>query len=325
MNSTVSGDLLHWIPYRLKESGTTSYCEWLYTGDLRFEQPFFGDTASQCKSLRENSRLKKVVSDPEMLQEWSGHFESVSPAAIIFHVSRCGSTLLSQLLALDTANIALSEVPLFDEILRQGFRNDSMKQSITLLEHAIRFYGRKRFPEQTHLFIKTDSWHIHFYPLLRQLFPKTPFILLFRRPDEVLRSQQKQRGIQAIPGLIEPGIWGWDKEGITSIPMDEYMAQVLESYYSAFLSVLKKDSNCYAFNYQDGMLENTSAILRICGKEISDQLMNAMRERCYRHAKYPDETFGEEALKSNHPPFLEKAFLHYQALEDFRLTHLPTS
>ncbi len=48
----------------------------------------------------------------------------------------------------------------------------------------------------------------------RKLYPQTPFILLYRQPGEVIRSQQKRRGMQSIPGLLEPEIFGFTKNEI---------------------------------------------------------------------------------------------------------------
>src|SRR5690606_34626620 len=126
------------------------------------------------------------------------HLPAVAPTAFIFHVSRCGSTLLSQLLDLDEANIVLSEVPLLDQLLRlpETFPGISRAQQETALQATIRLLGQKRTGHEKQLFIKLDSWHVFFAATLRKQYPSVPFILLYRAPDEVFESHRRHRGMQ---------------------------------------------------------------------------------------------------------------------------------
>lgn len=322
MNQPISTALKNWIPYKLlPQAKDQALCKWFYLSDETIAEPFFNDTISKCKKLLENSKLRSSVSDLTILPQWASASETIATTCIIFHVSRCGSTLLSQLLSLQKQNIVLSEVPFFDELLRYGKKNNNMQQILLQLDAAIHLYGAKRNEEQQHVFIKADSWHIHFYKELRELYPTVPFILLYRKPDEVIRSQQKQRGMQAIPGLIEPELFGFNKEvieKIASIPFDEYMAMVLESYFSAFIHVLKNDSNAIAVNYNEGGMEILQKTVSISKVEISaDELLN-MQQRAVFHAKYPDEKFNEDALTDEVPTYLQNAFALYNELERMR-------
>ncbi len=321
----VASVLKDWIPYRLKETDGTMHCEWLYLGDTLFTRPFFDETIAQCRSLSENSKLRRSASSTSMLHEWATAADTIAPTAIIFHVSRCGSTLLSQLLATNTADIVLSEVPFFDELLRMGYRNGNTETVLPLLDDAIKLYGKKRRPDQEHLFIKADSWHIHFYDELRNMYPGTPVLLLYRRPDEVIRSQQKQRGMHAIPGMIEPGLFGFPEEAAFSTDLDAYMAGVLETYYAAFTAILKKDPLAFAFDYKEGMMNIVQQMLEKCGIALSAAQSAAMLDRSSRHSKYPGQAFSEEAVNKTPPAYMERAFQLYNELDEYRLTHRPTS
>jgi hypothetical protein len=245
------------------------------------------------------------------LPQWSKGIVQVPPSVFIFHVSRCGSTLASQLLAQDRTNIVLSEVPFFDSILRAG---NSIP--VDVLKDAIAFYSpvknyRKR------LFIKTDSWHIFFYKQLRELYPHTPFILLYRRPDEVVRSQQKRRGMHAIPGLIEPALFGFEND-VTQINQDVYLGEVLDKYFQAFLQVIEKDPLATLINYNEGPVAMVETIARITDTRISDDEMEKIKSRAMFHAKYPEQVFSEEAIKDPVPDYCRVAFDKYEALEKIR-------
>jgi hypothetical protein len=310
MNARISSALENWIPYKLSFDEGQPRCEWLYTGDEDFTEPFFDETITKCRQL--NYRTRKSISSIDMLRHWSNDMESIPPAAFIFHVSRCGSTLASQLLALDRANIVLSEVPFFDALLRSG-KNIPPQ----LLKAAMAFYAPVK-NDRKRLFIKTDSWHIFFYKQIRELYPQTPFILLYRRPDEVVRSQQKQRGMHAIPGLIDPALLGFDENEMPHMNLDEYIGRVLEKYFQAFLQILENDSLAIAINYNEGPVAMVEKIAAISGAPIGNADMENIKKRALYHAKYPERIFAEEAIRNAVPDYCQAAYEQYEALEKRR-------
>jgi hypothetical protein len=292
----------------------------LYLGDDKITRPFFEETIGKCQRLPENSRLIRSVSSIEILSEWAHQIETVAPTAFIFHISRCGSTLVSQLLALQPSNIVLSEVPFFDELLRSGNKNNNMPATLPLLKAAIDLYGARRDDASTHIFIKADSWHVHFYKQLRELYPQVPIILLYRRPDEVIRSQQKNRGMQAVPGLIEPEIFGFDKNEILQLSLDEYMARVIESYLQAFVEIVKTDKLALPVNYNEGAITIINKIAAFTGITINEKEMEMMKERSGFHGKYPGQVFAETKMELQAPVYLRKAFELYDEIERIRTT-----
>ncbi|WP_143159952.1 sulfotransferase family protein [Chitinophaga jiangningensis] len=302
----MSTALENWIPFKLTIQEEHPYCEWMYTGDNPFTAPFFDETISQCRTA--HPRKFRSVSSLDVLRGWSRDLEHIPPSALIFHVSRCGSTLATQLLAQDPGNIVLSEVPFFDSLLRTG--------NAGLLKEAVVFYAPVK-NNRKRLFIKTDSWHIFFYKELRELYPQTPFILLYRRPDEVARSQQKRRGMHAIPGLIEPALFGFDTD-VRQMNMDTYLGEVLDKYFLAFLKVLEKDPLAYPINYNEGPVTMLEKIARITDTHISTEAMEKIKDRALYHAKYPGQVFAEDAVKQPVPDYCCEAFDKYGALEIIR-------
>ncbi len=312
--SSTSDALKNWIP--LKISGES--CEWLYTGEKKFTEPFFTETILACKNLAENSAQHKVVSEPRMINEWSNGINTVAPSAIIFHVSRCGSTLLSQLLSLDEKHIVLSEVPFFDEVLRLPYKNDavSFENADIYFKNAVKFYGQKKSGKEKHLFIKTDSWHLHFYERLRNLFPSVPFILLYRNPVEVIHSQQRQRGMQSVPGIFEPGIFGFSQRQIKETNLDLYMANVLESYFKKMLEIFTKDPLTLAVDYKEGIKNILKKVCTLTGINLAKKSNGQIRDRSRFHGKHPQQLFKEDYRYSNVPDFLLNTTELYKQLND---------
>ena len=315
-NSVIKG----WIPVKLYPEDDSLLCRWQYVGNKDFTEPFFDDTISACRSLPENGHLKRSMSSTDVLIDWVNEIDFIEPTAFIFHISRCGSTLISQLLGLQPGNIILSEVPFFDDLLRYGKKQNCMSEILPQLKAAVALYGSKRNEKQERLFIKTDSWHIHFYKELRALYPNVPFFLLYRKPDEVIRSQQKKRGMQAIPNLLEADIFGFDKSKISLIDLDEYMGMVIESYLVAFLEILQKDRSAYAVNYHDGAIQIVDTIAAVTGLRISDEEKLLIQKRAGFHAKYPKQVFSEEKSDEPVPGFLKRSFELYDKIEQVRLS-----
>ncbi|HEY1113708.1 MAG TPA: hypothetical protein VGE66_09100 [Chitinophagaceae bacterium] len=315
-----TSELKLWLPYKLLCLQDEILCRWLYIGEKRFVEPFFDETILKCLSHPYNSKRFKSVSSIDLLPQWAWALDHLRPTAFIFHISRCGSTLLSQLLSLAQQNIVISEGPFLDELLRLPFqsRNISEIYSDQLFTAALSFYGQKRMAAERHLFLKTDSWHILFYDRLRRLFPNTLFILLYRKPDEVLYSHQRRRGIHAVPNIIEADLFGFDKDTLNKPDLDWYLAKVLEKYYAAYLEVIKHDSDFILANYSEGMLNIFKRIETKTGIGYSKKEWQRAKERAGFDAKSPDTLFGKQQKASEYPEYMQTCFALYQQIETFR-------
>ncbi|HEX6192374.1 MAG TPA: sulfotransferase [Chitinophagaceae bacterium] len=303
--------LHQWVPYKLSPDHGQTICRWLFVGDQPFSEPFFDDTISRCQSY--DSYRPHSVSNTELLETWAAELPAVQPTAFIFHISRCGSTLLSQLLGLNPGHIVLSEVPFIDDILRVPYKQQEYPafDQISALQAAIRLYGQKRTGHESRLFIKTDSWHVFFYKAIRALYPGVPFILLYRDPREVIHSHRKKRGMQAVPGVIEPAIFGFE-EPLTS-NLDEHMAKVMEKYFAMFLEITNSDPHALLVNYNDGMMRVMENIAAFTGLPLSKEEYDQMQTRCSYHGKFPGQAFAEASAPDERPSYLEKCMnLHAQ-------------
>ena len=96
-----------WVPVKL-HAQENNLCRWLYVGNKDFTEPFFDETILSCSMLPENGHPQKSMSSTDVLADWVKAMDVVEPTAFIFHISRCGSTLISQMLGLQPANIILS-------------------------------------------------------------------------------------------------------------------------------------------------------------------------------------------------------------------------
>lgn len=296
----INHPLSNWIPYKLIEKDNEVYFEWIYLGDLKYTEPFFDETISKCRSHAYNSKLFKVITTAENVIDWSNEIIAVELKSLIFHVSRCGSTMLSQSLATSSENIMISEAPIIDEILRSD-KFDLDKKAI-LLKAVIALLGQKRFTEQKNLILKLDAWHIFNADYLRSIFPETPFALLYRNPVEVLKSHQKLTGMHMVPNLLPFTIFGITDEEINEISFQQYGALVLEKYFQAFLDFSQKDQNVTKLNYNEGMKNVVQQFISFINLDYADNELDKMYERLGKHSKnegtvFKGDSFKEEALQ----------------------------
>lgn len=292
--------LSNWIPYKLVEKDNEIYFEWIYLADIKYADPFFDETIAKCRSHVYNSKSFKAVSTVENLIDWSNEFISVELKSLVFHVSRCGSTMLSQSLASSSENIMISEAPIIDQILRSDLF--SLDKKTLLIQSVLKLLGQKRFPEQKHLIIKLDAWHIFKSAYLRSIFPDIPFALLYRNPTEVLKSHQKMMGMHMVPNLLPSDVFGITSQQINAVSFEQYGALVLEKYFQGFLDFYETDQNVVMLNYNEGMKAVVEKFISFINVHYSNDELDKMYDRLKRHSKnestvFAGDQFKEETLK----------------------------
>lgn len=290
--------LLHWIPNKLIEKEGEVYFEWIYLGDKRYLDPFFEETLVKCISHPNNSKSFKVVSSAANLIDWADQLASAELKAFVFHVSRCGSTMLAQSLAVSPKNIVVAEAPILDAILRSELFDPAQKR--VLIKAIITLLGQKRFPEEKNLVVKLDSWHIFKAGELRALFPELPFVLLYRNPTEVLKSHSKLKGMHMVPNLLPSKVFGITTQEIEEISFQQYSAVVLEKYYQAYFDFHETDQNILVYNYKDGMRDILEKVIDMIDGDYYIEEIDQMYERLKKHSKNETNVFsGDSFLSEN--------------------------
>ncbi|MBW8684616.1 hypothetical protein [Chitinophaga rhizophila] len=284
--------IANWIPYKLIHTQEQWLVRWLDLGHYRMDHPFFDETIQLCRYRQKERSPKESVSTADFLTEACKDLSGLQPSAFVFHVSRCGSTLVSQAFSTTTDNIVVAEAPLLDEILRSPEKQPDIPPASreSWFRAAISLMGQQRDANENAYIIKLDSWHIHFYEVLRKWYPETPFFFLSRRPDEVIASHDKRRGLQAIPGMISPALLRITDISHFGSDFSRYTAAVLKEYYLQLQAIqgLQNPLNSF-FDYADGTMEMMmafSAHSRIPVKD-AEQLSNRLKF----HSKYTSDVF----------------------------------
>ena len=224
-------DLHEWVPIRIYRGDAGLCVDWCYISSTRFTHPFFEDTIA-VQFRRPFSLLFRQKTPIDILGELYGTSPGVPPTGFIFHMSRCGSTLVSQMLASLPRNIVMSEPPVVDSVIRAEAAND--EERVERLRWVVNALGQRSGDEEN-FFIKFDSWSTIDIALIRRAYPDVPWIFLYRDPVEVIVSQMRQRGAQMIPGFIK-GFSVFGGENVFAIPPEVYCARLLAAFCSGALN-----------------------------------------------------------------------------------------
>lgn len=190
-----------WLPVDIVELDGRLCAEWLWFGGIALTDSFFHESVHKARSLPVN-RFLGWATPIEALEQLAGVAE---PDGLVFHMSRCGSTLVAQMLGAMDGTLALGEPPMIDiaiQLVVAGRARPALLHGMlaALLRHGDPRPGRR--------FVKLDAWHTLALPLLRREWPDTPWIFLYRDPVEVLVSQAARPGMHVHPGVIRPEAYG---------------------------------------------------------------------------------------------------------------------
>jgi len=231
-----------WLPARVRRSGGALAIDWAYFGARRLSEPFFEDSVAAARS----DGAGPLVSTPlAELANWRDRPASLEPTGLIFHMSRCGSTLASQMLAASGANIVVSEASPIDAVVRMAADDGDR---VRLLRAMVAAFGQIRNPGETRYFLKLDSWHACVLPLFRAAFPRTPWAFLYRDPAAVMVSHARRTGMQMVSDLVPPAFYSLEPSGQTWGV--DYWAQVLGAICAAALREHPADGGVLA-NYDE--------------------------------------------------------------------------
>ena len=307
-------ELRHWFPLTAGIVDGEVTLAWRDMADIAFTDSFFENTLA-----RQQRDARRVCHTPATaLDQFNG---VPTPDAFIFHVSRCGSTLLTQLLASLPQCIVMSEPPIIDSVLRLHHDQGAPDGTVALLRQVMRAMGQRRTGQEKHFVIKFDCWHIHSLELLRAAFPDTPCLFLYRAPQAVLASHQRQRGPQMVPGLIHPALLPLPAGPAAPGDLDAYTGRVLDSFYTAALAHAAA-GRIRLVNYSQLPGIVFSDLLASLKINCTPAQRYAMRQRSQFHSKYTGHAYSGDAAPPQEERLARLAARiapGYQALEQLRM------
>jgi hypothetical protein len=234
--TTTTASLEGWTPIRVGWGSDRPVVDWCLTRGVPFAEPFFDQTVEEC--FRDPCRLLfRRSTGMEELRRFAVDHPGLPPAGFIFHMSRCGSTLVARMLAAVPEHLVVSEAGPLDSVLRAAaalphLDDDEHGAWVRAMVAAL---GQRRDHRQRRLFVKFDAWSALDLDVIRRTFPDVPWLFVFRDPVEVLVSHFRRRGAHVIPGVLDPASLGLTPAEVTALPPEHYAAVVLARICQAAL------------------------------------------------------------------------------------------
>jgi hypothetical protein len=287
-------NLRGWLPGKILWEAGEPTVVWRPLGPGRMIDPYFDDTLRTTATDPEPegktfhtpiSLLREVAEAP---QDEPGP----GPAGFVFHWSRCGSTVVAQMLAASYTHLVLAESQPIDALLRchlwdaRATPEWQQEQLHWLVEASAR-----ATPHRTRLFIKFDCWHLLQLPVIRAAFPHVPWLFIYRDPLEVLASHEHRCGAQFVPGELEPELFGWELGDVMRRPFALHWAKMLAAFGQAALAGLPSGRG-YLVNHDELPDAATNGILRALGVPRSPELLAEMAKTGRYHTKDPKTISG---------------------------------
>lgn len=269
-----------WTPVHVDCAGGEPVVRWLHTGNQRFVEPFFEDSI-RIALRKPFARMFQIETSFDAVRRRVAGTSAKDPAGFILHVSRCGSTLVSQMLAAAGFGV-ISEAPPIDDVLTAG--------NPEWFRITVRALIQGEGGEDGRSFVKLDAWHNREHAVIREAFPETPWILVVRDPLEVLVSQMARPGHISIPGSRDAAAFGVDPALASTVAREEWCTRVLEEIYESAIQAAA-GGDCRVIDY--GALPGAvfESIARHFRANLSAVQLSRMHEAAAYDAKNPGVTF----------------------------------
>jgi hypothetical protein len=281
-------DVADWTPWRLSPGPDGPVVEWVHTAGLTFSDPFFAQTIE--RALRHpfrllfgaRTRLGDVAAD-------AGRAPSLPIAGVVLHLSRCGSTLVAQVLDALPRLLVLSEPGVVDDVLRLARAahplGDDGVAGPAHVRGVVDALARPRHPEHAACVLKLDAWAVADLPVLGAALPGVPWVFVHRDGAAVLASHRRVRGVHVLPGGV-PGPWpAWDPGLPPGLDPDEHTARVLAALGEAALDHAGPDGRFV--DHADLPRAVADVIAPHFGLDLDEADRAAMAEAGHRDAKNP--------------------------------------
>lgn len=284
-------------------------------------KPFYSDYTNHILNNHHLYHLSNT--DTSTLLTPPSNLQIIEPAILIFHISRCGSTLLSNMLAESDQLSVKSEMQPINAILLEKLDLGLQKTSDYLigLSKSFENKGSKK------LVIKLSSWNVLYADLFRKIFPNTYFIFLYRSPIEVIVSNlMRPRGwMKAYNNLVKVEQFTRMKpKNVIKMSKLEYCTKTITEFMKHSISFF--DDFSLAINYSQ--ISPTVAkwiVENIVGLQVSHAEFKKFTVRSRYYAKdrsqqtiYQDDSYWKQtAISTENFNFINQNTIHlFSRLED---------
>ena len=281
-----------WLPARVVWRDSAPSVEWTLLGSQRLLDPFFERTLDRQMSHPFHQLFRREGSVQEMI-EWTDEHPGAPLRGMIFHMSRCGSTLMSQQLAACESHVVASEPAPLEALVRaRPHRKDlAREQQVRWIRAMVSAIGQARAGEAS-FYLKMDCWLVHEIDLIREAFPEVPWVFLYRDPLEVMVSHRRIPAAWTVPGLLPPEALKLRMSDWDPTQIDVYVARALALICESGLAAAQNDEHGMLVNYSE--LPNIMYERMLRHFSLSPDAIPAMQRRSLQNAKSSNAFFSRD-------------------------------
>lgn len=291
--------------------------EWVWACGQSREDDAFHELSVQRLRVRPFNRLFTVRTPATAAFIQSLLAEALPLRGLIFHMSRCGSTLIAQALKAFPGVRVVSEPGLLDTAVMLAISGHDPQW--VLFRATLAALSQ---PGGGHdgVVLKTDAWHALLLGALRECVA-APWLFVYRDACEVLASHAREPGRHTVPGMLPAALLGLD-EIDANVSLVEYAARVIGAICAA---VLPQATAAALINYDelpDALLTRVAPRFALDPTRVDTA---RLRDTVAQHAKRPYEPFVDDrARKRMQLDAMQRAAAmrwiepHYTALERVR-------
>jgi hypothetical protein len=291
-----SDNLAEWTPISLRWERSGPVVDWRRMNAYRFVEPFFDQTVRKHQQEMPCANLTTPV---ETLLTHTA--TARPPAGFIFHTSRCGSTVVAQMLASLPQNIVLSEPMIINQVLCPKPCDVVVTDAdqAHLLRAVIGALSHSRDGNEQQCFVKFSSSAIAKMPLIRRVFPDVPWIFLYREPLEIMGSYVRFATDRLPPGIADAGLVEGAPAELAEMRPEEFWVRVLAARFSDALKFYQP-GNTLLMNYAQLPEAALGPMLEFLHTICSPEDIERMHRAALWNAKEPSKKFHNDNNQKRH-------------------------
>lgn len=253
-----------------------------------FKKPFLPNIYSEETNKSKFKWISLLSLEEEVLK-----ISEVALVGIIYHISRCGSTMVSQSIAcLDEVRV-ISEPKVLGMVRMKQLDNEFDEVTlIRILKVTLSLFGQMEEGITGYL-LKCSSTSSSLYPFFNKVLKEYQSILVIRDPLEVIVSLLKRPSIKISDFTLNPERsqirLGVSKAKFEGLNQEEYIALFLSNILTTFLS--NPDSNRIVIDYKTLKKDLIRKVLPHLGVVVSEVRLTKISDRLESHSKYPRKKF----------------------------------
>jgi hypothetical protein len=244
---------------------------WMQMADVSFTEPFFQQTVDRVRA--EHPKREERFTEFDALLQLDKVLPRVVPAGLIFHSSRCGSTLVANACRALNDSIVLSEPNAIDKLVARFITDadDRLKESLYSVFLRAVVNALAQSPSATRVFIKFSCCSVSQLQRIRRIWPRVPWIFLYRDPVETIVSNVTNPPAWLLDEdhRVLAHITGTSPAQVAQMSIEELCARSVASFFSTADSLA--NDNSLLLNYNQLSLPAINGILEFFNVRASPE------------------------------------------------------